>query len=603
MTMALKGFKEPFKVRASEAKDDFPTRHEWDSFFRDAKNMDEMKSGERPDTIHIANLPVRWFCPRHQENDEKVKPSENIFKRIFEKFGSVRVVDIPICDIYRNKMKNDITGMKTYGFNDNDLFEGYVQFSEYLGFVRAMDSLRSMKLVRKCVDKNLAINIHVTFDKYKHLSEANIKRRNIVRDRLIGKEKSIEEDEKKRKLAEEKSKIQEREKIEQEKRLELQKQREREERRKEKHLKKLQAKGQLEVTSKIRREQRKLIIAQRKVESIRILDALFERIRIKESLDSGRSSKKLYEENFDRLKLVNKYKQATEELFNQQQKKLDETKSRSSLRAILKKDNQKSENLKSKEIDNNKERQNELSSSDDEFKAPVNQLNNPFKSVCTPEIAAEWLKMNIMAYPPIFPGIQMYPPVSYRGGGVFRGSRGRFRGRGRSSYYSNYDDDGNYTNGYRNHRSKSSSRSRSKSKSRSRSSPRSYDRYRRRTRSRSFDSRHNRNRRSRSRERSTKKTTVRNGKLCSTRRSRSSSGWSRSKSRSRSWSKGAEENANIVREPEKIVKSAKGIQRIVQEKLAERLRDEESKLVEDLKNDQSIGREDFTLNHTPPVEK
>lgn len=73
-----------------------------------------------------------------------------------------------------------------------------------------MDAFRSMKLVRKCVDKNLAINIHVTFDKNKHLSEANIKRRNIVRDRLIGKEKSLEEDEKKRKQAEEKRQIKER---------------------------------------------------------------------------------------------------------------------------------------------------------------------------------------------------------------------------------------------------------------------------------------------------------------------------------------------------------------------------------------------------------
>lgn len=73
-----------------------------------------------------------------------------------------------------------------------------------------MDSFRSMKLVRKCVDKNLAINIRVTFDKTKHLSEANIKRRNIVRDRLIGKEKSLEDDEKKRKQAEEKRKIHER---------------------------------------------------------------------------------------------------------------------------------------------------------------------------------------------------------------------------------------------------------------------------------------------------------------------------------------------------------------------------------------------------------
>ena len=40
----LTGFSESVKIRASEAKDDFPTRHDWDSFFRDARNMDEMKA-------------------------------------------------------------------------------------------------------------------------------------------------------------------------------------------------------------------------------------------------------------------------------------------------------------------------------------------------------------------------------------------------------------------------------------------------------------------------------------------------------------------------------------------------------------------------------
>uniref|UniRef100_A0A914XQ91 Uncharacterized protein n=1 Tax=Plectus sambesii TaxID=2011161 RepID=A0A914XQ91_9BILA len=35
------GFYESLKVRAAEAKSDFPSRHDWDSFFRDAKNMNE----------------------------------------------------------------------------------------------------------------------------------------------------------------------------------------------------------------------------------------------------------------------------------------------------------------------------------------------------------------------------------------------------------------------------------------------------------------------------------------------------------------------------------------------------------------------------------
>lgn len=78
----------------------------------------------------------------------------------------------------------------------------YVQFSEYIGFVRTMDALRGMKLLRKEGDKNLAINIAVDFDTTKHLSEANIKRRQVIRDRLIMKENEKREEER-RKIEEE----------------------------------------------------------------------------------------------------------------------------------------------------------------------------------------------------------------------------------------------------------------------------------------------------------------------------------------------------------------------------------------------------------------
>lgn len=71
-----------------------------------------------------------------------------------------------------------------------------------------------------------------------------------------------------------------RQKQEELKLAEEQKQREREEKRKEKHLKKIQERGQVEISQKIRLEERKLMIAQRKLESIRTLEKLFERIQV-----------------------------------------------------------------------------------------------------------------------------------------------------------------------------------------------------------------------------------------------------------------------------------------------------------------------------------
>lgn len=189
----LKDFSELMRVKACEWKSDFPSRRVWDDFFQNARDMDEMKPGERPDTVHISNLPSKWFIPHHLSEDEDVTPSEKILYRIFEKFGSIRYVDIPICDPYRKKMKDHISGLKNSSFDSKAFFEGYVQYKDYIGFTKAMEALRNMKLVRKEEDCATEVNIKVDFDKTKHLSDASIRRREIVRDRLVKKAREKEE--------------------------------------------------------------------------------------------------------------------------------------------------------------------------------------------------------------------------------------------------------------------------------------------------------------------------------------------------------------------------------------------------------------------------
>jgi len=160
-TIKLSGFSELLKVRAAEAKIPYPTRHAWDSYFRDARNMNEMKPGERPDTIHISNLPCRWFATKQDKTKGNDIPSEYLFRKVFEVFGEVRCVDIPLADPYRNKMKTHLSGMKTFSFDKDLSFEGYVQFKEYICFVKAMDALRGMKLLQKEGDKAYTANIKV----------------------------------------------------------------------------------------------------------------------------------------------------------------------------------------------------------------------------------------------------------------------------------------------------------------------------------------------------------------------------------------------------------------------------------------------------------
>ncbi|VDO27186.1 unnamed protein product [Onchocerca flexuosa] len=114
-TLKVMGFFEPLKVRAAETKSDFPTRHDWDEFFRNSDNMNELEPGERPDTIYLAKMPSNWFKECGSTADSM--PSERILQNVFERFGTVRCVDIPICDPYRKKMSAKISGVRTTGFS------------------------------------------------------------------------------------------------------------------------------------------------------------------------------------------------------------------------------------------------------------------------------------------------------------------------------------------------------------------------------------------------------------------------------------------------------------------------------------------------------
>ena len=165
-TIKLSGFPDVLKVRSAEAKLGFPSRHDWDSYFRDAKNMNEMKPGERPDTVHIKDLPSNWFANKKAHSKHKTdsdKPSEYILKKVFETFGEVRCVDIPMLDPYRKEMVTSGGAIQTFNFGQDLLFEAFVQYKEYIAFVKAMTALRGMKLLYKCEDKAFSANIKVIF--------------------------------------------------------------------------------------------------------------------------------------------------------------------------------------------------------------------------------------------------------------------------------------------------------------------------------------------------------------------------------------------------------------------------------------------------------
>ncbi|XP_030332493.1 A-kinase anchor protein 17A [Strigops habroptila] len=299
-TIKLSGFSDILKVRAAEYKIDFPTRHDWDSFFRDAKDMNETLPGERPDTIHLEGLPCKWFAAKDSGSE---KPSEEILIKVFKNFGEIRNVDIPMLDPYREEMTG--RNFHTFSFGGHLNFEAYVQYQEYAGFIKAMNALRGMKLMYKGDDgKAVACNIKVSFDSTKHLSDASIKKRQLERQKLQELEKQREEQKRKEKEAEEKQKEEERkqrelEEYERERKREEklrkreQKQKDREVRRNKKQLEKLQAEEQKKLQEKIKLEERKLLLAQRNLQSIRLIAELLSRAKTVKLLEQEQNEERI----------------------------------------------------------------------------------------------------------------------------------------------------------------------------------------------------------------------------------------------------------------------------------------------------------------------
>ncbi|GFW35208.1 hypothetical protein TNCV_1695231 [Trichonephila clavipes] len=168
-SLKLNGFSERLQIRAAHGASGGPMRHDWESFFRDAKGVNEMKPGERPDTIHLEEVPVRWFA----ESGKSTHPNEKLLRKAFGTFGKIRRLEFPS----KTTSEHSMFG-KTSSLHNDLLFEVYIQYEEYVEFVIAMQSLRGKKLLYKEADgKVYSADIKVDFDRNRYLSDKCIKQR------------------------------------------------------------------------------------------------------------------------------------------------------------------------------------------------------------------------------------------------------------------------------------------------------------------------------------------------------------------------------------------------------------------------------------------
>jgi arginine/serine-rich splicing factor 17 len=237
-----------------------------------------------------------------------VKPSEEKLKQVFSIFGELRQVDIPMLTnpldaISLKKPYSSVIVDNMQGSNQGSnailnmpTFEAFIQYKDYISFVKAMDTFRGMKMLY--IEDNSAkaiaysANIRVDFDRTKHLSDKEIKKREIDKLKNIEvekiknaqQEKEKEKESKQKEIANFRSLLEESmggkqsEKVNE--KTKEQRRREREEIRRQKRMNKKQQEEEKKLEQRIALEERKILIAQRKLESMRLLEELFNRVKV-----------------------------------------------------------------------------------------------------------------------------------------------------------------------------------------------------------------------------------------------------------------------------------------------------------------------------------
>ncbi|XP_048883917.1 A-kinase anchor protein 17B-like [Brienomyrus brachyistius] len=254
-----------FQVLASECSTDFPTRKEWESFFQDEE--------EWPDTLHLDGLPCKWFSTSESRCQ---KPREEIVREVFEHFGPIRNMDIPTLDVYREETGSKLSN--AFSVSGLQTFDVYLQFQQREDLRNAMESLRGMRLMLKESDgKALVCNVKVSLDLTSHLSEAAVQKRQMERRQL----EALEEKRQREKRYEREEEADRKRREDQRLKRHQDKLRRRAERRKEESERRaLQTQAHVQSQEEKEEqlwEERKFVLVQRRLQSIRLLSALLHR--------------------------------------------------------------------------------------------------------------------------------------------------------------------------------------------------------------------------------------------------------------------------------------------------------------------------------------
>ncbi|XP_063288017.1 A-kinase anchor protein 17B-like [Pelobates fuscus] len=269
----ISSFDEPLCVEISELLNDFPAAHGLQNLLRESnKEEEEITEDESPPPcIHVGGLPSKWFS---MWGSTVEKPSEDIVKGVFEKYGPLAHIDIPMLDPYREEAVGIFNHSNPGGLQT---FDAFIQYEDKVSCIDAMQSLEGMKLMFAGEDgKSLSCDIKVTLDDTDHFSEEAINRRNAERVKLQEleqqrkQEKQDDEVKRKRKALEQKYRARRR-------RTKLKRKLQ-----KHKSYKECTVENNNISTDVVEDtqewEDRKMLLAQRRVESIKLLSLLLDKV-------------------------------------------------------------------------------------------------------------------------------------------------------------------------------------------------------------------------------------------------------------------------------------------------------------------------------------
>ncbi|XP_078544811.1 A-kinase anchor protein 17B-like isoform X2 [Lissotriton helveticus] len=276
----LNGLTEVLKVEVKEDQINFPFKQSWESSLQATKELkenEEPEDGQKqdiPSSLYLEGLPCQWFL---STDCNGVKPSVDVLKQVFETFGTVRVIDIPMLESCAVEVSGEGCDNATLGCLDT--FEAFIQYEDSKSLRKAMESLRGMQLIFKGEDgKSVPCNMKVMLDTTNHFSEEVINQRNLEKIELLEEEQHEEQKEEKderkgndeeRTACEETQETQNECKTQQEKDLE------------EKPSETVchSEVEDLWIDGTAEWEERKLVLAQRRVESMKLLTTLLEKVQ------------------------------------------------------------------------------------------------------------------------------------------------------------------------------------------------------------------------------------------------------------------------------------------------------------------------------------